>query len=423
MPRLQHDERRIATYCREWGPLDCVLTAGDNSAVALRTAIEPRHFRYSFEGQTYAYGHRPEVALSPNGRHFAIARPHEGTRAEYQNHRPCDIVVNGEKRFDAPHGVSRLAWLDSDTLIWMVYPRRERAGRDPTGASDDRVRYFRNGEDVTGNFAFDTTWGAWCRDGLDLHAFDFAAGQWWSVDDRGIAYVRGALPEEARVAAPLDLHRHCWPDDHPQRSGTWRSTQETDGTIRTSYDGGPHGPSISTARGHRVSFGAFEGPHFHAIAVESSMPEFTFSDDRAQVAYVGVQRCGAWAAATQLAAVVRQMPPRALMRAVPVMLHPYSLFFGLPRAWDRARRRYFPATAERSWRTGYPYVDPRRFFFTPSDALVAPVQDGLSGERVVIDEEEGPAFTAVHHVRFLPQDNAVTYIGQRGDDFLRVVVR
>ncbi|MBI4142876.1 hypothetical protein HY480_03320 [Candidatus Uhrbacteria bacterium] len=431
MSGLQHDEHRIATYRKEWGPLDCVHCAGDNSAVAFRSRVGTLAFRDIFRERVYEHARLPQVALSPDGTRFAVAVPRDGNGHDDLLHAPSDILVNGEQRFSAPHGVRHLWWLDNDTLVWRGWVG-SRIGTE--GWRNGRIAYFRNGEDVTNRFAYDTAWGTQYRDGVELHALDFTDEKWWTVDDRGIAYESGVLDPAARDAAPSDWDQYRRPHTPHSDGGIWRHTREADGSRHYSYDGGAHGPTISTEDGHRVSFGGIQGPRFDAIEVENGMPEFAFSDDRSRVAYVGVRYHPVAAAlyGVSLAPMKlydylgRTRPVRWLRWGVVSFAWIGALLaspdFGPLDMLVRRSRRYFPATGDRHWRKGYRYADPQKLFFTPQGKLVAAVTDGR-GQRVVIDEEEGPAFTAVHHVRYLPEDNAISYVGQRNNDFLRVIVR
>ncbi|MBI2483394.1 hypothetical protein HYV74_04450 [Candidatus Uhrbacteria bacterium] len=401
----RHDTDHVATYQPErWqAPLDHVLCAGNNSAVAFGIRTDDACDRaYIFQDRVQGGTGHTRAELSPDGKQFAMYGFLDPPRADTYS-----ITVNGEPRYQVPFDVvSRFAWLDSGTLCWSAFASRD-AEEGRRGL--ERIRVFRNGEDVTGVFDFDEHFMTPPADRHGLTAVDYTRKAWWTVDDTGFA----------TPPRPIPAH------EGPIPRCNWGLFTD----IPPLCNANPQQPQVTVAgRMHRVTFRGVTGPVFHAIEREDGMPDFAISDDGMFAGYIGT-RYGSIidsmsATAYRILEWVERKEPREDGWRSRYIAMPLAMLFtpngGIGSAFALRSRRYFPATQHAAWRKGYRYAEYP--FFTPRGALVVTAHD-INGSCVVIDEDEGPRFDAVHHVRWLHAEQAVSYVGQRGNNFLRVVVR
>lgn len=382
-----HCMERLGACDPAWGPLAHVIPSSDNRAFALITEPLDGAHRIVFGGRIIAESgpYDPlRFALSFDGTKLAVARAViDGGKVSHR------IEINGVPAYDVPLStVHHVEWLSNDRLAWDGW------NDDGDGRVDGGIRRFVNGKDVTDVLDFEPVIADRGR-----HAIH--------VKEGGVAYV---IRHDGSRSAPVDVapdaDRWHWFD------GLW-SREERPARPEEEWD---------EARSRvRVHYRGVAGPGFHAIESGGGMRSFALNADGTRVAYVGIRYSGA---ATAMSRVVRGVieraegrggiAARALQWPIALLFNPY---FGVGHAFVESSRRYIPVDNGRAWKKGWRYAHDH--FYTPDDELVVTCVD-LSGARVVIAEEEGPAFDAVENVHHLADDDRVCYLARAGDDLLRV---
>lgn len=344
-------------------------------------------------------GHLP-FALSFDDQKLAVAiQRHNSETGRVSN----EIQINGTTthavNFDT---VYHLVWLTNNRLAWSCWNTNEEDRVDSEG-----IRYFVNGEDVTDKLVFEPIF--------------------LGVDGNGRAVVvqeddhRYLIHDDGRTEyfSPVDLS-----------DGRYRLTENMFPKIHMEVN--PEFLFNERSRKATVKFGKVIGPEFDDIEslgiVESN--RFVFNCDFSNLAYVGTNFSG-WAHwVTSLSEKLikraeakedyedgkhRNKIPWWLWPAI-IAVSPYS---AMSRRIEEAARHCFPVRNHRPWK--HSFKDVSHLFFTPSDKLAAVVRS-RSGWHVAIDDEIGPTFQEIFNARWLPNENAICYLGRRGANLLRVLV-
>lgn len=380
-----HCMERLGACDPAWGPLAHVIPSPDNRSYALLTEPLDGMHRIVFRNRIVAESgpYDPlRFSLSFDGTKLAVARTViDGGKVTHR------IEINGEPAYDVPLStVHHLDWLSNDRLAWDGW------NDDGDGRVDGGIRRFVNGAEVTGTLDFEPVIAERGR-----HAIH--------VKEGGKAYVvrhDGSRSEPVDVAPDAD--RWHWFD------GLWSRDADR-----------PEEEWDEPRRNVRVSYRGVTGPEFHGIENCGGMRSFALNANRTRAAYVGVRYS---AAAAKMARAVgsviergesgRGLVGRALMWPVALLFNPY---FGIGHAYIESSRRYFPVDHGRQWKRGWRFAHDH--FYTPDDELVVTCND-LGGPRIVIAEEEGPAFDAVENVNYLAAEDRVCYLARAGNDILRV---
>lgn len=387
MTRREHRLHRLGEIDPAWGPVAHISPSSDNRAYLIVTEPQEGVHRYVFDGRVIAESGPHDlmpVSLSFDGTKLAVAK--QGRRRGGDS---SEIFVNGEKRYEIPFGtVYRFDWLDDERLAWSAW------NRDDLRSKDDTIHYFVNGEDVTGKFEFEPVLMDRMR-----HAIHVKEG-----DQAYVVYDDGS--RSAPVTVPPDAERYHWFD------GLWERDVRPE-RPEEAWDG--------SRRAVRVKYRGFTGPAFDGIESFGGMRSYALNKDARRAAYVGIRYSGA---ARVMSGIVGRAlgnlegEPKGLAKlwAWPLALL-FNPYMGIGHGYIESSRRYFPVDHERIWKKGYRFAHDH--FYTPDDELVVTGVEGR-GERVVIDEDEGPVFDRIVNVRHDAAERAVCYLATDGQNIFRV---
>jgi hypothetical protein len=340
-------------------------------------------FRDSIAAEEAAAHEMMTHSLSFDGMKLAVCRD-----LRYSGGEGHAIFINGERAHDVPfETVHYFDWIDNDRLAWECWDRvalREK---------EDTIHYFLNGEDLTDRFDFQPVLMDRMR-----HAIIVTEGETqYTVFDDGSR----SPPRPKR-----DIFSHDRDAPRPER---------------------PEERWDEARRRVRVEWRGSLGPQFDAIESASGLRSYAIDGDR--IAYVGIRYGGvARAMGRSVGAALERIEgePKGLAKlfAWPMALL-FNPYFGIGHAYIEGSRRYFPVNGATPWKKGYRFAHDH--FFTPKGELAVTCADPsaslrASGVRVVIDEDEGPAFDQVWNVRCLPTGE-VCYLAKKGEDICRIVVR
>ncbi|HTM68177.1 MAG TPA: hypothetical protein VL426_02655 [Candidatus Binatia bacterium] len=388
MTRREHRLQRLGEIDPAWGPVAHISPSSDNRAFLIVTEPEDGTHRYVFGGRVLAESGPHDlmpVSLSFDGAKLAVAKQGRG-RGEDSS----EIFVNGEKRYEVPFGtVYHFDWLDDERLAWSAW------NRDDLRSKDDTIHYFVNGEDLTGKFEFEPVLMDRMR-----HAIHVKEG-----DKAYVVYDDGSRSEP--VTVPPGTDRYHW------FNGLW-DRRERPERPEEAWDG--------LRRSVRVRYRGTTGPAFDGIETFGGMRSYALNKDGRRAAYVGIRYSGpARVMSGVVAKALGRMEgePRGLSKlwAWPLALL-FNPYMGVGHAYIESSRRYFPVDHERAWQKGYRYAHDH--FYTPDDELVVIGVEGR-GERVVIDEDEGPVFERIINVRHDAAERAVCYLATDGPNVFRVI--
>lgn len=381
-----HCMERLGARDPAWGPLAHVIPSPDNRSFALITEPLDGVHRLVFGGRIVAESgpYDPlRFSLSFDGTKLAVARAViEGGKVRHR------IEVNGETAYEAPLStVYHLDWLSNDRLAWDGWNDGEDGRVDDGG-----IRRFVNGKEVTDVLDFEPVLAERGR-----HAIH--------VKEGGVAYV---IRHDGSRSVPVDVAPDAdrwhwfdglWPRDDDRPEEEWDEAR----------------------RSVRVRYRGVTGPDFHAIENGGGMRSFALNARRTRVAYVGVRYSDAATAVSRVVGGViekaesrRGIFARALQWPVALLFNPY---FGIGHAFIEGSRRYVPVDHGRAWKKGWRFAHDH--FYTADDELVVTCAD-QSGSRIVIAEEEGPAFDMIENVNYLAAEDRVCYLARAGDDIIRV---
>lgn len=387
MTRREHRLQRLGDIDEAWGPTAHIEPTSDNRAYLIVTEPQEGVHRYVFGGRVLAESQPHDLtpaSLSFDGTKLAIAKQGRGRGED-----ASEIFVNGEKRWEVPFGtVYRFDWLDNERLAWSAW------NRDDLRSKDDTIHYFVNGEDLTGRFEFEPVLMDRMR-----HAIHVKEG-----DRAYVIYDDGSRSEP--VIVPPDRDRYHWFRDVGEPHERSERPEE-------SWDG--------ARRAVRVKYRGVVGPSFDGIESFGGMRSYALNKDGRRAAYVGVRYSGAARVmGNAVAKALNRMDgePKGLAKlwAWPLALL-FNPYMGVGHAYIEGSRRYFPVDHDKEWRKGYRWAHDH--FYTPDDELVVTAAEGR-GERVVIDEDEGPVFDRVINVRHDAAERAVCYLATEGSSVFRV---
>lgn len=394
----------LAEIRPEWGPVEAIITTANNRAVALWCRGHEAQ-RLVFRGQVLGTANPDTIdlkwSLSVDGSKLAVAsRVFDGGEPYY------DVTVNGEPAYRTERGFTmhHFDWLDSQRLAWDGWfekedepaPEEENEDRPVIGTRQrrlGRICYFQNGEEIPG-FSYEPVWAE--RMHLAL-----------LVQEDGLRYTRhddGSRSRE-RPACCDSLHCRCRLDrDEPRAAEEFPEIKM--------------GPD----RLQHVSYRGQTGEGFEEI-VSTALHHYCFNTDASRVAYIGMRHTGVSKLVGQAsdrlieASLSEDGMPAWWSRPLLLLFVPD---FGIGHAWLESGKRYYPVNHDRAWRKGYRGVGDR--FFTPRGELVVQAVTANDKMRVVIDEDEGPAFDRIENVRYHPAEAALSYIARDGDKIYRVTV-
>ncbi len=352
-----------------------VRPSPDNRRVAMIAEYEidgssDKYRRYILDGQIVAesanrLGMLVIHSYSFDGTKLAVAIPViDGDEYYYM------ISINGEEAYRVDlTTIAHIQWISNEELAWEGWTDR------PDGRVVDDLHYFVNGEETTGEVEFECYYPRrgvpWLKVRRGNECFllkeDGSIHSRWTVGD--------GEDEEFRDYPPRDT-------DH----------EEPEDTIP--YD----------RRGVRIKYCGVTGPRFDEIhSAGVATPEYSYNPDRSKVGYIG-KRYRFYSGVLQAAGLYFV----ALVLRLPPNFHA-----------DPPGGRYHPVSNGREWHRSY--RDIHDHMYTPHDEFVV-VAQARHGQRVVIEESEGPAFEEVHHLRYLEDEGCLSYIGRLGSEYYRVTV-
>jgi len=358
-----------------------VLPSFDNRSLAAIVEYEvggpgdlDKRFRYyilngkSVGGSCYYPTFLVKHSLSFDGTKFAVAIPvyDDDDELYYQ------IMINGEPTYEVKlKTLAHMQWISNDELAWRGW------NQDPDGRISEGIKSFVNGEEVTGQIEFES-----CYQRRGVPRVKVCRGNEYFLINED-----GSVRDQWTVVDGEDEALHRYPRRNPNHDKP--------------VDTAPHNRS---GRGIRLEYRGVTGPRFDKVhSVDHRMHTYSYNPDRSMVGYVG-KRFPFYAGAldtigTFVAVLVFHVPPN---------LH-----------GDPPGGRYHPVSNGREWRRSYRYVADH--IYTPNDEFVV-VAHASHGQRVVIEEAEGPLFDEVYHLRYFDDEGCICYIGRLGDDYYRVTV-
>ncbi len=359
-----HDHRSCAfrvVHTNEEGRTSQALLFGGNICAQNQEGIELLQ-AMSYDGTEFATcAHRFE----PDGRSF------------------YDIRVNGKPLYRSDYDrVDTFCWLGKDRLGW----------RASSQEGSESAQYFVNGKNVTEEGQFELIFLERMHQAVRLRRY----GKPFLIYEDG-----GMQPGDGQS-------RHA--------SGYTRFTRPTH----------PASEHWSKVTGRvRVLFRGKESPFFDDIETDGGAHEFAYSDDGTQVGYIGVRYNPAaqlfHGAVTRVNRFVEEK--KTPTGRLPVWALPLNFFvnkdFGVAVQFLNASRRFVPVVDQTPWKKGYDHASDH--FFTPQGTFVVTVHEGAKA-RLVIDEDEGPLYDEICHVRYLRDDKVVGYIAREGDCYYAVTV-
>ncbi len=396
MTQHEHIAELVGTYkCEEGWYLQDVETCGNNTSFAVfETDNRKTAQRILLRGeQVIDLGPRlPAFSLSSDGKKLATAKPVFGERA--LSH---EIAVNGEVVFTSTLStISHLVWLDADRLAWEGWNESKNSAID-----EDGIRTFVDGVDVTGTLEFEIV--------LVNQRLVTVVREIGIEHDGVYAIYDDGTTTPTRLSMKADessSHRwHDWVWEQGERPEI--DTDPITGMSRVRYQGNV-------------------GPWFKGIENAGSMTEFTYSADQTKVAYVAGEITGLGAmlgrvAQSYSARIEASEEANGSREEIPWWGAPFVKLFNpyngpLYALWERSTRLR-PVDGDRPWKKRYTGVG--GMFYTSDGELAAVVQDGQK-VRLAINEDEGPAYDAIHNAR--DNGTGVHYLAQKGDHFFRVAV-
>jgi len=386
MVAFTHSKSPIGSYNPEWGYIYAVFSAFNNGSIAFMTHRDDYNTEYMkvvFNDQILADGHfaNIESAFSFDGKKMAVAI-REGNPLRYV------IYINGAKFYELDpiyDNLYHFMWISNDELAWEAWIHEE--GR--RGHLKARHKYL-NGEKIS-------------EFGLHPFYYDRSSRILVKTGDKEFLVF-----DDGSRSATQPLREH-WPFGLP--------TTTTDDSPQPEKE---YNEQIDRVR---VVFNGQKGPWFDDIESGGGLRTFAYTDDRSKLAYLGVR----------YAKITNLMAPlfgRALDRAfeiedktgkTPWWAKPLAIlcnpYFGPLHALAEMSKRWYIVDNGHEWKKAYHQAFDH--FYTPNGQLVVTVLDD-NKNRVVIDEDEGPAFDCIQDVRYLPDEGCVSYIGRLGDEFFKV---
>lgn len=388
MVALKHSKSPIGTFNPEWGHIYAVFSAFDNSSIAFMTYIgdyNTEHMRVIFKDRVLADGHGANVesAFSFDGKKMAVAIK-EGNPLRYV------IYINGAKFYELDpiyDNLYHFMWISNDELAWEAWILE-----DNNGPIKENHKYI-NGKKVS-----------------DFGITPFGYGRTSQIfvksgNEEFIVFDDGSRSE----VQPLRKH---WPFGLP--------TTTTDDSPQPEKE---YNEQIDRVR---VVFNGHKGPWFDDIESGGGLRTFAFTDDQSKLAYLGIR----YAKITNL---IAPLFGKALERAfeiedktgkVPWWAKPltllYNPYFGPLHALAEMSKRWYVVDNGHMWKKAYHQA--LDHFYTPNGQLVVTVLDD-NKNRVVIDEDEGPAFDCIQDVRYLPDEGCISYIGRLGNEYFKVTAK
>lgn len=411
-------EDLIAAHDPANGPIEHVSPSWDNQTVAIRTDDGQGKMRLIFQDTVTESGMGAcdlGFDMSPDGKKVAthrmmVARDPRATISH-------EILINGVVTYRVPfETIHYMNWIDSDRLAWHCW------NRDDLHQETDKIHTFVNDvEQDDERFEFQPFGGD--RNGV-------------VVRENGVAY---CIYDDGEKTEPvpcedgrkgLDLMSTiCPPRNYEDIQ------RESAQVVRPEKNGRRSRHCHVVYRGveHQVGFPGIGN---------GGGSDFTYSDDKSKVGYVGFhQSWSAWIVEhvvfLGIFGTLEWMreagfgeKPGAYRKTIRPLAWPSRIleFVFLPLAMvfgpygplgklDERTRTYFLVDNGRVWKKGYRYA--REQFYLPDDRLVALVSE-RNGDKVVIDQVEGPLFDRIENVRWNAAERCVCYLGSRGNEYYRV---
>ncbi len=438
----EHKLDQIAKLNREWGDAvefisasannhSCVIVVQNNAPAGTKAALDPKdektvrallgppNFRrIIFNNQIVTeldiYERIRGISISSDGTRVATCECRRDERHEFV------IRINGKIEYEVPFDeFFDLAWIGPNYLAWKVGNENERG-----------LHYFINGKETTGRAEFDLVGGERDPDRLAIRVWvsrDGENGNFLVFNDEGHA------ESFSKPLSFADWRRSNLPNDPKPKMPEKTSPNDSDSPVLITYNGRKHQP-------------------VDELENQGNERAYTFNHDRSKVAYIAVQygkisrgvqsvlalplrfsgAVGSWA---RKPGFVRPDYTYYIPRGRKIVLKvvkaicfvPMVIFtllcnpyFGPLHHLNEARKRWYPVDDGHRWRKGYKYA--RDHFYTPYNELV--VTAHVKGKWcVVINGDEGPLFDEIQNVRFVPEEDAVCYMAQKGENIYRVVAR
>lgn len=386
MARREHLQEPAGRFDPLYGHLTHVTACADNSSHAFLAEDGGGGQRAIFKGKIVAEWHAhdsPKFTLSFDGSKFASAERHVEKGA-----RRYDISVNGEHAYEsALDTVHYFDWIDDERLAWEGW-----------NDGEDGIRYVVNGNDVTGRLQFQPVLMGHGRGAVIVHE----NGKRYVVFDDG--------SRSTAIDVPMDVGIMSWREEGWPESRRNRVFPET---VRDEKTGR-----------QRVRYLGTEGPWFDEVTTDGFGGGLAFDGAKQKVAHVGCDYGGPAKLMGRLVGAVMQRADagedrgkRSSLWSWPVALL-FNPYFGPGYVYAEASKRYRPVDGAKPWKRGYRRV--HDIFYAPSGSLAAVVGDSR-GMRLVVDEDEGPAFDEIYNAR-PAKDGRICYLARRGNDFFRVTV-
>jgi hypothetical protein len=321
------------------------------------------------------------VRISFDGTKVAVVRPHlKNTRVVWE------ISINGKVLWEMPYEtLYDIQWISNDDLAWVCMNNWYED--DDWRRHVDNIHFFVNGVNRTETFEFISV--APRRDGEILVVME--GDQEWDVFDDG--HQSDPRPRRKNRNAP-DIHDSPKPEVAKEKLGPTEKTTQ-------------------------VCFLGEDGPLFHGIKPNGVVGNFTYTEDRSRVGYIGFRyfrwlfKFYSWAEKQ-----VDRHEDKDPVWMIPLVFLVSPYFLGP--LLEVVSKRHYPVNGTKEWKKGYMIADDP--FFTPAGELVITVTNKHGKQFVVTEEREGPIFDKIRNLRYLKDEGVLCYIGQRKDGFYRVTV-
>jgi len=307
-------------------------------------------------------------SMSFDGTKLAVAIPGHDDKGDWHH----KILINGELVHEVKlNRFYMMQWISNDELAWHGWNEDHR-GR-PVGDH----KFFVNGEETTGKIEFECFYPS--RD-----------VPWFTVFREGQCTM---MNEDGSTAEQWEAEHKGWRNSHWEKDGLEIQERPDELEDIIDYD----------HRGVRIKCRGVTGPRFDELhSIVGDLQVFSYTRDRSKVGYVG-KRFPFYSYPLQLAGFLVAF----ISRQVP----DYHA--------DSPGGRYHPVSNGREWRRSYRYIHDHLY---TSDGEFVIVAHTSHGQRVVIEEVEGPFFDEVHHPRYFEDEGCLCYIGRLGNDYYRVTV-
>lgn len=376
-------EELVATLQPNLGYLRHVEPNPTNTACVLLTEDKDCISRYIFQGKVYERDfYCPAFSLSFDGKKLAILSP------EIDRVGKVAILINGEVTYKTGLDVLyRLQWLSNDELAWNGWNESEN--------KTERLKdygYYINGQNMTDRFEFECFYGSSVLVKMDSLVYQ--------IDPSGNR-------SESRIVKGERYHNWGFFDKTESR--------EQPKTVQV-------GNEVA------VNFGGKTGPLFHAIGLAKGFHAISVDQQTQQPYYIGMRYSKAATLISRVAEYLLEKAEKIEDRRKgrpPIWGWPLVFLFGpysplpLGAVFIEKSKRYYPVYGDCSWRSGYKEI--LDHLLTPSGKMAVVVHEDEK-EFVVVDEEKVSLdYDSIHHCVFLANEG-ICFIGQRDNDFFRVVI-